>query len=106
MGVLIASIPIPSFIGTLLNRVQTERMKRTDARVQSITECKLHSLLRPNLSYEYFTDMNVLRMIKLFAWEGKVSQRMYEKREDELLWTKKRQILQLLNMNAKLVLHP
>jgi hypothetical protein len=49
------------------------------------------------------TDMNVLRMIKLFAWEAKVNQRMYEKREDELLWTKKRQFLQLLNMNAKYV---
>jgi hypothetical protein len=41
MTVLIISIPIPSWIGTLLNRVQTERMKRTDARVQSITECEL-----------------------------------------------------------------
>jgi hypothetical protein len=50
--------------------------------------------------------MNVLRMIKLFAWEGKVKQRMYEKREDELLWTKKRQFLQLLNMNAKYVRMP
>lgn len=39
MGVLIISIPLPSLIGTLLNRVQTERMKRTDARVQAITEC-------------------------------------------------------------------
>ncbi|KIM25975.1 hypothetical protein M408DRAFT_330768, partial [Serendipita vermifera MAFF 305830] len=87
MAVLIVSIPIPSFIGTLLNRVQTERMKRTDARVQSITEY-----------------LNVLRMIKLFAWEAKVKERMYEKREEELLWTKKRQILQLLNMNANYIL--
>jgi len=50
--------------------------------------------------------MNVLRMIKLFAWEGKVKQKMYEKREEELLWTKKRQFLQLLNMNAKYVCMP
>jgi len=45
-------------------------------------------------------------MIKLFAWEGKVKEKMYEKREEELLWTKKRQFLQLLNMNAKYVLSP
>ncbi|CAG8771388.1 5695_t:CDS:2, partial [Acaulospora colombiana] len=69
MGVLIISIPIPSLIGTMLNRVQTELM-------------------------------NVLRMIKLFAWETRVKQKVLEKREDELLWTKKRQLLQLLNMNA------
>jgi hypothetical protein len=40
MAVLIISVPLPSLIGALLNRVQTEGMKRTDARVQSITECK------------------------------------------------------------------
>ncbi|KAG8830089.1 hypothetical protein FRC17_005452 [Serendipita sp. 399] len=45
-------------------------------------------------------DINVLRMIKLFAWEGRVKQKMVERREDELLWTKKRQFLQLLNMNT------
>ncbi len=58
MAVLVASIPIPSLIGTWLNRVQTERMKRTDARVQSITECKpgtplyVNSLLTPIYRYE------------------------------------------------------
>ncbi|PVG02126.1 hypothetical protein CPB86DRAFT_772767 [Serendipita vermifera] len=83
MAFLVISIPIPSLIGTMLNRVQTERMKRTDARVQSVTEF-----------------MNVLRMIKLFAWESRVKQKVLEKREDELLWIKKRQLLQLLNMCA------
>ena len=39
MGVLIASIPIPSLIGTILARVNKERMERTDARVQAMTEC-------------------------------------------------------------------
>ena len=47
MAVLVASIPVPSLIGILLNRVQTERMKRTDARVQSITECKRYRLHTP-----------------------------------------------------------
>lgn len=40
-------------------------------------------------------------MIKLFSWETRVKQQMLEKREDELHWTKKRQLLQLLNMNTK-----
>lgn len=40
MAVLVLSTPLPGWIGTLLNRVQTERMKRTDARVQAITECE------------------------------------------------------------------
>jgi hypothetical protein len=100
MGVLIISIPIPSLIGTMLNRVQTERMKRTDSRVQSITECKKFPK-QDNFTSDVWIVMNVLRMIKLFAWETRVKQKVLEKREDELLWTKKRQLLQLLNMNAK-----
>jgi hypothetical protein len=46
-------------------------------------------------------DMNVLRMIKMFAWEAKVKEKMEVKREEELVWTKKRQFLQLVNMNTK-----
>ncbi|KAG8799884.1 hypothetical protein FRC16_004194 [Serendipita sp. 398] len=87
MGVLIASIPVPSLIGALLQKVNKERMERTDSRVQAITEY-----------------INVLRMIKLFAWEGRVQQKMSEKREEELRWTKKRQFLQLLNMNTNYLL--
>jgi len=47
--------------------------------------------------------MNVLRMIKLFAWEPKIKQQMLEKREEELKWIKKRQFLQLLDMILKCV---
>jgi hypothetical protein len=45
--------------------------------------------------------MNVIRMIKLFGWEKKVKRQVEEKREEELLWYKKRQILGLVNMNIK-----
>jgi hypothetical protein len=57
-----------------------------------------------NSSWPFLTimlDMNVLRMIKMFAWEAKVKEKMEEKREEELVWTKKRQFLQLVNMNTK-----
>jgi hypothetical protein len=47
--------------------------------------------------------MNVLRMVKLFAWEPKIKQQMLEKREEELKWIKKRQFLQLLNMTLKCI---
>lgn len=47
--------------------------------------------------------MNMLRMVKLFAWEPKIKQKMLEKREEELKWIKRRQLLQLLNMNLKYV---
>ncbi|QRV86055.1 ABC transporter transmembrane region [Ceratobasidium sp. AG-Ba] len=55
MVVMILSCPVPGKTAQLLNDVQIEEMKKTDARVQGITEY-----------------MNVIRMIKLFGWEAKI----------------------------------
>lgn len=45
--------------------------------------------------------MNVIRMIKLFGWEPKVNDEIAKKRDDELKWIKRRQLLDLLNGNIK-----
>jgi hypothetical protein len=47
--------------------------------------------------------MNVLRMIKLFGWERQMNERVAEKREEELNWLWKRQMLDLLNGMLKYV---
>ena len=41
--------------------------------------------------------MNVLRMIKLFGWESKISERLRGKREDELHWIRKIRIWTVIN---------
>jgi len=43
------------------------------------------------------TAMNVIRMIKLFGWENKMNSRIADKREEELKFLKKRQILDVCN---------
>ena len=45
--------------------------------------------------------MGVLRMVKLFGWEGRVKESVAEKREEELklIWT--RQMLDILNGTLK-----
>jgi hypothetical protein len=57
------------------------------------------------LNTEYFDNaesaMNILRMVKLFAWENKVKEQLEEKREEELRWLKKKYWLQLVNMDVK-----
>lgn len=53
-----------------------------------------------------FLAMNVLRMIKLFGWERKMTEKVAEKREEELRWLWKRQILDLINGNLKCVFLP
>ncbi|KAJ7693691.1 P-loop containing nucleoside triphosphate hydrolase protein, partial [Mycena rosella] len=80
MGVMVLLFPLPGYVAKLVQTVQQERLKRTDSRVQTVTE-----------------TMNVLRMIKLFGWERQMNERVAEKREEELNWIWKRQMLDLLN---------
>ncbi|KAJ1305460.1 hypothetical protein OPQ81_000470 [Rhizoctonia solani] len=78
MACMALFIAFPSKITHLFNGIQAEKMKKTDARVQSITEV-----------------MSVIRMIKLFGWETKTKAQVDEKRELELHWYKKKRILVL-----------
>jgi len=38
MAVMVISAPLPVLVGAIINRVQTQRMKKTDARVQWVSE--------------------------------------------------------------------
>ncbi|KAF9270617.1 hypothetical protein L218DRAFT_983085 [Marasmius fiardii PR-910] len=80
LAMMILTLPVPWIVARLVQKVQDQRMKRTDGRVQSVTE-----------------TMNVLRMIKLFGWEKKIEARITAKRDDELIWIKRRLYLDLLN---------
>ncbi|KAJ7275443.1 hypothetical protein B0H12DRAFT_1199529 [Mycena haematopus] len=80
MGVMILLFPLPGYAAKMIQTVQQQRLKKTDARVQAVTE-----------------TMNVLRMIKLFGWERQMNERVIEKREEELHWLWKRQLLDLVN---------
>ncbi|KAF8528008.1 P-loop containing nucleoside triphosphate hydrolase protein [Hysterangium stoloniferum] len=82
MALTAISIPLPGYVIRLLNNIQTERMKKTDARVQSVTEI-----------------LSVIRMTKLFGWEDKVNKQIAEKRDAELALLKSRQLWTLLNNN-------
>ncbi|KAI4529011.1 P-loop containing nucleoside triphosphate hydrolase protein [Schizophyllum commune Loenen D] len=87
LAVIIALFPVPGYVAKKIQDVQVARLKRTDARVQTVTE-----------------TMNVLRMIKLFGWEWKMSERVGAKREEELKWIWKRQMLDMVNGNLNFVI--
>ncbi|KAH9940070.1 uncharacterized protein BXZ73DRAFT_99070 [Epithele typhae] len=78
----IALFPLPGVVASKMQAVQKERMKKTDARVQNVTE-----------------TMNVIRMIKLFGWEPRVADRIGNKREDELSYIRWYRFLELTNGN-------
>jgi hypothetical protein len=48
--------------------------------------------------------MGVLRMIKLFGWEGRIRETVAEKREEELRWIWKQKLLGLASSIAKRVI--
>ncbi|KAF8917347.1 P-loop containing nucleoside triphosphate hydrolase protein [Mucidula mucida] len=80
LAILIVMLPIPGRIAKRTHTVQENRLKRADARIQSVTEV-----------------MNVLRMVKLFGWETRMDERITSRREIEMIWIKYRQLLDLLN---------
>ncbi|KAH7340934.1 hypothetical protein B0J17DRAFT_716110 [Rhizoctonia solani] len=84
---LVISFPIPGKLAQLVNDVQTERMKKTDERIQAISE-----------------SLNVIRMVKLFGWEKKVIAQVEEKRNIELYYYKKKQWIGQVSANANYIL--
>ncbi|KII86412.1 hypothetical protein PLICRDRAFT_144122 [Plicaturopsis crispa FD-325 SS-3] len=71
---MLVLVPVPIRIASMIKGVQIDAMKKMDARVQAVSEV-----------------MNVVRMVKLFGWESKMSDRVDAKREDELksIWKRK-----------------
>ncbi|PIL29356.1 ATP-binding cassette transporter [Ganoderma sinense ZZ0214-1] len=77
---MLITVPVPGGIIKLIQGSQREKTKKTDARVQSITE-----------------SMNVIRMIKLFGWEPRIAKQLNQKREEELVAIRKNRLLSMLN---------
>ncbi|KAH6916807.1 ATP-binding cassette transporter [Coprinopsis sp. MPI-PUGE-AT-0042] len=84
LAVMVICLPLPGYIAKLIQDVQVARMKKTDARVQSVSE-----------------TMNILRMVKLFGWERKMDDRIRGKREEELSFIWKRQIFGITSDTVK-----
>ncbi|KAI0633979.1 P-loop containing nucleoside triphosphate hydrolase protein [Trametes polyzona] len=78
LATMIVTIPLPGYITKHIQGAQREKMKRTDARVQTVTEM-----------------MSVIRMIKLFGWEPRMSAQLDKKREEELVAVRKNKLLNL-----------
>ncbi|KAF8157942.1 P-loop containing nucleoside triphosphate hydrolase protein [Crassisporium funariophilum] len=76
LAVTVLFLPIPSVLATRIATIQAAKMKTTDARVQAVTEA-----------------VNVLRMVKFFGWERKMTKRLEGKRDDELYFLFKLKIL-------------
>ncbi|CAK5274929.1 unnamed protein product [Mycena citricolor] len=76
VGALVALGPVPGYLMKLVSGTQKQRMAKMDERVQSVTEA-----------------VKALRMIKLFGWESRISQRINAQREAELGWVKRLRIL-------------
>ncbi|KAI4523407.1 P-loop containing nucleoside triphosphate hydrolase protein, partial [Schizophyllum commune Loenen D] len=77
LAVIILSLPLPSISARLIQKLDQERLKRSDARVQTITEV-----------------LSVVRMIKLFGWERKMKDKISQQRREELKYLLRRRIVE------------
>ncbi|KAF8956143.1 P-loop containing nucleoside triphosphate hydrolase protein [Flammula alnicola] len=81
-AVLLVQMPFPIVFSRWLQGAAKEVSKKSDDRVETVTE-----------------TMGVIRMIKMFGWEKKMSERINEKREVELNWVWWNKIYTLGTMN-------
>uniref|UniRef100_A0A8H7XP05 P-loop containing nucleoside triphosphate hydrolase protein n=1 Tax=Psilocybe cubensis TaxID=181762 RepID=A0A8H7XP05_PSICU len=73
-------LPVPGYVGGKLQNIHRQRMKKTEARVQAVTE-----------------TIGVLRMVKMFGWENRMRAILDEKREEELVWLWRDKLINLTN---------
>ncbi|QRW00087.1 ABC transporter transmembrane region [Ceratobasidium sp. AG-Ba] len=85
--VMLLSMLVPIKLGKAMSNTQSKRMKKTDARVQTIVE-----------------SFNLVRMIKMFAWEEKIKEKVAEKREEELYWYKRQRYLTMASNQANFLI--
>ncbi|OSD04848.1 P-loop containing nucleoside triphosphate hydrolase protein [Trametes coccinea BRFM310] len=79
LATMLITLPLPGWITKQIQGAHREKMKRTDSRVQTVTE-----------------TMNVMRMIKLFGWEPRITAQLDKKREEELVAVRRSKLLTLL----------
>lgn len=86
LAVMILCSPLAGYFSSILQAIQKENMKKTDARVQKVVEV-----------------LNILRMIKLLGWERKMKEQIELKREEELVMIRKSKLMTLLSTNINLL---
>ncbi|KAJ7182749.1 ABC transporter transmembrane region-domain-containing protein [Mycena crocata] len=87
LAAIITMLPIPGYVGQWVQTVQRELSKKTDARMQAVSEA-----------------MNLLRMIKIFAWQRKTGEEVDAKRELELSVLWKRRLIDMVHSVMNLVI--
>ncbi|KAL0579459.1 hypothetical protein V5O48_002565 [Marasmius crinis-equi] len=65
--------------------------------VENVSETRDILQLCVNVPLQILLVVGIVRMIKLFGWERRMASRVADKREEELVWIKRRQYLNLLN---------
>ncbi|KAI9056609.1 P-loop containing nucleoside triphosphate hydrolase protein [Trametes sanguinea] len=78
LATMILTLPLPGWITQQIQGAHREKMRRTDSRVQTVTE-----------------TVNVIRMIKLFGWEPRIAAQLDKKREEELISVRQSKLLTL-----------
>ncbi|KZS96543.1 hypothetical protein SISNIDRAFT_451288 [Sistotremastrum niveocremeum HHB9708] len=82
ISALAVTSPLPGYTYKVLNTVEKMKMKKSDERLQSVIQ-----------------TVDLLRMIKLFAWEDRMAEKIDKKREEELKYVWKSTVLGAITTN-------
>lgn len=96
-------LPIPGYVGKWVQTVQRELSRKTDSRMQSVSESAYLFELGFTLRLSHDEAMNLLRMIKLFAWQRQTGEQIDTKREIELSVLWKRRLVDMVHAIMKYV---
>jgi hypothetical protein len=108
MGAMLLLAPLPGALVRRFQRLQRRVMRRTDARVQVVTEsmcllCSTFFLRLADAILRARSVLSALRMIKLFGWERKIDGVLMAKRAEELVEVRTRELTALANDLLKCV---
>ncbi|KIJ34155.1 hypothetical protein M422DRAFT_35218 [Sphaerobolus stellatus SS14] len=87
VGGMIIQLPVPIWLAKLLQSTTKMVATKSDSRVDAATE-----------------TMSVVRMVKLFGWELKMSAQLDKKREEELEWVWKSRMYNMAITNINFIL--
>ncbi|TFK40612.1 P-loop containing nucleoside triphosphate hydrolase protein [Crucibulum laeve] len=82
LAVMLACFPMTGYFTRMLRNFQISTMKKSDARVQKVAEA-----------------LAIIRMIKLFGWEPKITKQITTLRDEEVALLKKSKKLELASNN-------
>ncbi|KAJ7465185.1 hypothetical protein FB451DRAFT_1488697 [Mycena latifolia] len=97
MGAMVVLFPAPGYVAKLQQSVQKATLKKTDARVQAVSESNHECAPDGQVGHILIVSSLFDAGARMFGWEKQMNGKIADKREEELGWIWRRKLLELAN---------